>query len=212
MLEVWEECYCDQSERDADPDQLEEMIQGGPPGLTLRPRLTITPSGGDAGFITVHDYVSALHPWLMSLRELLIEADNVFESNRPGYCDKIMVKTTGPDRIMIDDERRYATARKGTDREYKYKAGETALKRLRAQAENGDLEAATESIILAQLWKITDGLSPKVMQGLYDRNAESQPAARVHTTIHDRRAREPEGEPGWWEQVGAGGGEGKRTA
>ncbi|OIW23548.1 hypothetical protein CONLIGDRAFT_719174 [Coniochaeta ligniaria NRRL 30616] len=39
-------------------------------------KLVVTPSAGN-DFVTVHDYVSAVHPWLMSLRQDILKAKTV---------------------------------------------------------------------------------------------------------------------------------------
>ncbi|KAK3934510.1 hypothetical protein QBC46DRAFT_368162 [Diplogelasinospora grovesii] len=40
-------------------------------------KLVVTPSAGSNPFVTVQDYVSAVHPWLMSLRGDILEAKTV---------------------------------------------------------------------------------------------------------------------------------------
>ncbi|KAK2776569.1 hypothetical protein CKAH01_12342 [Colletotrichum kahawae] len=36
-------------------------------------QLKVTASGGDGTFVTIHDYVSAVHPWIMDMREPLLD-------------------------------------------------------------------------------------------------------------------------------------------
>ncbi|KAK8052254.1 hypothetical protein PG993_003639 [Apiospora rasikravindrae] len=93
---------------EGDPDSEEELLRCCD---TDRPtgkwRLTVQPADTEAGFVTVHDYLSAVHPWLMSLRGQIVQADNVWDSHPPEYYDKIMVEHVGPDLLMIADEQCY---------------------------------------------------------------------------------------------------------
>ncbi|KAM3549444.1 hypothetical protein ARSEF4850_008854 [Beauveria asiatica] len=60
-------------EEDSDTEFLNRCCSQGRPmhwrGLSIR-----VDASTEKGFVTVYDYVSAVHPWLMSLREHLIEA------------------------------------------------------------------------------------------------------------------------------------------
>lgn len=42
-------------------------------------KLVVKPATGGEGFVTVHDYVSALHPWLMNMREDIVKAKGVLD-------------------------------------------------------------------------------------------------------------------------------------
>jgi hypothetical protein len=95
-----------------DPEEDEE----GPEHLVRccgqdRPRgadimLTLTASGP---FITVHDYVSAVHPWLMSLREKILQASGDLEKNIALPVDTALMVTsyTAPGSVVTVDEDRW---------------------------------------------------------------------------------------------------------
>ncbi|KFY31394.1 hypothetical protein V493_01145 [Pseudogymnoascus sp. VKM F-4281 (FW-2241)] len=65
--------------------------------------LVVEPSA-DNGFVTVHDYVSAVHPWLMSLREDILTAKRVGLYYPPSLPTELMV-TTLPSMLMIADKK-----------------------------------------------------------------------------------------------------------
>lgn len=54
----------------------------------VRPRgkavkLVVKPAAGENGFITVHDYVSAVHPWLASIQEDILNSMSIFQRPVP---------------------------------------------------------------------------------------------------------------------------------
>lgn len=64
------------------------------------------------GFVTIHDYLSAVHPWLMSLREDILGAIGMYEGvicDMDGDCVPIapslgadlMVNYNAPGRLMM---------------------------------------------------------------------------------------------------------------
>ncbi|EQB52090.1 hypothetical protein CGLO_08313 [Colletotrichum gloeosporioides Cg-14] len=58
-------------------------------------------------YVTVHDYLSALHPWLMGLRDDIVRADNVCEDKAPDDYRKLVVDFILPNSLKILDERRF---------------------------------------------------------------------------------------------------------
>lgn len=58
-------------------------------------------------YVTVHDYLSALHPWLMGLREDIVRADNVWEDKTPDDYRKLVVDFILPDSLKIVDETQF---------------------------------------------------------------------------------------------------------
>jgi hypothetical protein len=65
--------------------------------------LEVKPTVSGKEFVTVHDYVSAVHPWLMSLREDISWAINVYESDPLPADTKLMVNYTALDCLMIEE-------------------------------------------------------------------------------------------------------------
>ncbi|KFY79088.1 hypothetical protein V499_01877 [Pseudogymnoascus sp. VKM F-103] len=56
----------------------------------VRPRgkavkLVVKPAAGENGFITVHDYVSAVHPWLASIQEDILNSMGLGDAHMQGY-------------------------------------------------------------------------------------------------------------------------------
>ncbi|KAF9869244.1 hypothetical protein CkaCkLH20_13289 [Colletotrichum karsti] len=84
---------------------------------TRRPRaqdvqIVVTPAHGGA-FVTVHDYVSAVHPWLMNMRERLLDALGRIRSSQawpPETRLAVLRLDDGP--ISIGNEDRWADSNK----------------------------------------------------------------------------------------------------
>jgi hypothetical protein len=93
----WEFCWCEIHEAHADPTDGQSVWSfsenpedpGENPKLmrccgTDRPQptppLVVQASSSTEPFVTIHDYVSAVHPWLMGLREKLQAAMNLLDS------------------------------------------------------------------------------------------------------------------------------------
>ncbi|KAF5526494.1 hypothetical protein CGCA056_v002950 [Colletotrichum aenigma] len=56
--------------------------------------------------ITIHDYVSALHPWLIGLRQDIARADNMMGDRKSEEYEHLVVYITNPQDLSIMDERR----------------------------------------------------------------------------------------------------------
>lgn len=66
--------------------------------------LVVTASAAD-GFVTVHDFVSAVHPWLMGLREQILRARNVEDEDyEPDPDEKLVVAASSPESLSVEDE------------------------------------------------------------------------------------------------------------
>ncbi|OBT74626.1 hypothetical protein VF21_06411 [Pseudogymnoascus sp. 05NY08] len=127
-LEIWESYWKDFHRNHSDPDSYNESedLQYGdlpnydpekderPPHLLVccgsdRPRqkaggvlVTASPSG--PGFVTVHDYVTTMHPWLMRNRNDILDAMDVFE-NLPDLEDMdLVVDLVQPNWLMIREK------------------------------------------------------------------------------------------------------------
>ncbi|KAK8102646.1 hypothetical protein PG984_015792 [Apiospora sp. TS-2023a] len=175
---------------EGDPGSEEELLRCcGEDRPMKKWQLTVGPADAEAGFVTVHDYVSALHPWLLSLRGEIIRADNVWDSNPPEYYEKMMVEHAEPESLMVLDEARYvAGMRSGEQNQQLHRGtvqtqaqirvngetpqmpapGATPLEQLVARAESGDLEAAQQAIFQATIQGVPHGLRPETVQALQD--------------------------------------------
>jgi hypothetical protein len=55
-------------------------------------------------YLTIHDYITAVHPWLMGLREKIIEAMNIWDDEALLSEKKMIVNLNGPDDLMFQEE------------------------------------------------------------------------------------------------------------
>jgi hypothetical protein len=79
------------------------------PRKKRRLQLTVKPAFG--GYVTVHDYLSTLHPWLTSLKEDIVRAVSVWED----VPAEIVIDYNGLKLLLIDEKARWirAMAREG---------------------------------------------------------------------------------------------------
>lgn len=136
VLRQWQEDWLETHERHADPGD-KDCVFGKLPDKELYELLGSESSGDDEDdedgetellrccntdrpkkaqplvvnasdtYVTVHDYLSALHPWLMGLREDIVRADNVFDDKTPDDYRNLVVDFTLPDSLRIVDETRF---------------------------------------------------------------------------------------------------------
>lgn len=64
-------------------------------------KLVVKPAGGGEGYVTVHDYVSALHPWLMNMREDIVKAKGVLNQPVPP-ATKLLVNCSALEYVVTD--------------------------------------------------------------------------------------------------------------
>ncbi|GKT59086.1 hypothetical protein ColTof4_12622 [Colletotrichum tofieldiae] len=76
---------------------------------TDRPKraLPLVMEASNTEYITIHDYVSALHPWLMGLRQDITRADNLLGDRKPKEYEHLVVDITSPHYLRIMDEKRF---------------------------------------------------------------------------------------------------------
>lgn len=126
-LEVWEddwyERHCQHSDPDGDygpdfewhafpdwdPDVDEGEMQlvkccGEPRPRNKKASLTVTPARDGQGFVTLHDYLSAVHPWLMGLRSELRAAMGVMYDRPLEPNEQLSVNSTALDTLTIETE------------------------------------------------------------------------------------------------------------
>ena len=87
---------------DEDEDEdVEPEPEGQPP--TFEP-LVVTASNGE--FVSIHDYVSAVHPWLMARREQILRARHVADDDYvPGPDEeRLMVSAHNTELVRAEDE------------------------------------------------------------------------------------------------------------
>ncbi|KAF0330905.1 hypothetical protein GQ607_001774 [Colletotrichum asianum] len=76
---------------------------------TDRPKqaLSLVIEASNMEYITIHAYVSALHPWLMRLRQDITRADNMLGDRKPEEYEHLVVDVTNPQYLSIIDEKRF---------------------------------------------------------------------------------------------------------
>lgn len=164
----------DESEIDSDEEDHGDLLRCCDEDRPAKKwKLTVTPSSNlDAGgFVTVHDYLSAAHPWLKSLRSEIAQADNMWGSSPPDYYDEMFVEHQPPDMIMTTNEASYGGGMRSGPPLASSEC-QSYLEQLRAKAEAGDLEAAQKACFQASVQQVPHGLSHGVMQTLREWNEE----------------------------------------
>lgn len=59
-------------------------------------------------FVTVHDFVSAVHPWLMGLRQQILRAKNVADEDyMPSADARLLVAADRPELVRVEDEQEW---------------------------------------------------------------------------------------------------------
>jgi hypothetical protein len=127
-LELWESDWLDFHRNHSDPDSYQESedLQYGdlpdydpekdkrPPHLLVccgsdRPRhksggvlVTASPSG--PGFVTVHDYITTVHPWLMRNRDDILDAMDRFEDMPDPEDMDLVVDLVMPNGLTIKEK------------------------------------------------------------------------------------------------------------
>ena len=135
-LDQWESQWLDIHRDHSDPDggeeygpwvkygelpdyDSEEEDSDGPPHLlmccgTQRPRgkavTVVVRSSGE--FVTIHDYLRTVHPWLLGLREDLLGAMAVFDDEPLPTETKIVVGSIDPENLMMDKEAEWIDRRR----------------------------------------------------------------------------------------------------
>ncbi|KAK2033271.1 hypothetical protein LX32DRAFT_102705 [Colletotrichum zoysiae] len=100
-----EEEYDDDDDDDEGPQLLRCCNTDRP---RRAPRLVVKPSSAEKGYVTVRDYISAVHPWLLGLRKDIVQADNVWDEKKPVDYERLAV-CYEPNLLMIMDEERYVS-------------------------------------------------------------------------------------------------------
>jgi hypothetical protein len=65
-------------------------------------RILVTPANLSEGFVTVHDYLSTVHPWIMSLRDELVKIARACSIGPTSTAD-MMVDCNGLDNLRMSD-------------------------------------------------------------------------------------------------------------
>ncbi|KAI1850159.1 hypothetical protein JX266_004538 [Neoarthrinium moseri] len=91
-------------EEDSDTEFLLRCCGEDRPMRKRELKLTVTPSAGN-DFVTVHDYVSVVHPWLMSLRDDILKAKQVAQFQMyPVPAAKEWMVEQGPYHDILEKE------------------------------------------------------------------------------------------------------------
>ncbi|KAH0427929.1 exo-1, 3-beta-D-glucanase [Colletotrichum camelliae] len=100
----------EEDDEDNEEDRLELLRCCGTDRPTKGKSLIVKPSDVSKGYVTVHDYISAVHPWLMGMREEIIQADNVWGDRTAKDYERLVVEYNIPRTLMIMDEDRFLMA------------------------------------------------------------------------------------------------------
>lgn len=77
------------------------------------PLVVKPPPASGRQYITVHDYLSAVHPWLIAQWDDILEARNVWEDRPPSAVTKLAVNYHAPDHLMLGDVEDWLSFMKG---------------------------------------------------------------------------------------------------
>ncbi|KAF6841149.1 hypothetical protein CPLU01_00710 [Colletotrichum plurivorum] len=103
------ELYDESGEEDEDEDEGPQLLRCCNTDRPRKaPRLVVKPSSTE-GYVTVRDYISTVHPWLLGQRKNIIQADNVWDDKKPVHYERLAVGCAWPNRLMIMDEERYVS-------------------------------------------------------------------------------------------------------
>lgn len=66
--------------------------------------MLVTPSASGQGFVTVHDYVTTIHPWLMRNRDDILDAMNCYEQMPNAEHMDLVVDLVRPNQLTIKEK------------------------------------------------------------------------------------------------------------
>ncbi|KFY21737.1 hypothetical protein V493_07158 [Pseudogymnoascus sp. VKM F-4281 (FW-2241)] len=130
-------------EKDEDPPHLLKCC------YTERPRhkeggVLVTPSASGQGFVTVHDYVTTMHPWLMRNRGDILDAMNRYEDMPDAEHMDLVVGLVTPNCLTIIEKSKWV-------REVSMRREGTELKHVWPQEGRAAIPVAVE-LAVAELW------------------------------------------------------------
>lgn len=97
---------------DQDNDEDEKVWVGREEfGVTVKPT-----AAGDEAFVTVHDFLEVVHPWLMKLRKDILNAKGMLEGHDQPLPDdtELMVNANGLECLMIEGKEEWIAHKKKT--------------------------------------------------------------------------------------------------
>ncbi|KAK4146392.1 uncharacterized protein C8A04DRAFT_25902 [Dichotomopilus funicola] len=97
----WRDSWWTANQEGLDNEADEPEGEREPP--EFRP-LVVSASNGE--FVTVHDYVTAVHPWLIGQREQVLKARNAAEDDdyEPEGNERLLLQLNRPAEISVEDE------------------------------------------------------------------------------------------------------------
>ncbi|KAL0939602.1 uncharacterized protein CTRU02_206212 [Colletotrichum truncatum] len=100
----------DEEDEDDDDDSEGELLRCCD---TERPKraLPLGIKASNMRYITIHDYISTLHPWLMGLREDIAKADNLLGDRKPEEYENLVVDISNPHCLTVMDDKRFLGTR-----------------------------------------------------------------------------------------------------
>lgn len=96
--------YDPDSDEEADPEYGTHLLRccGADRPRRKNASLTVSGTGGEAGFVTVHDYVGPVHPWLMALRgDISVAGGNLLDNVPLDEATTLQVVWLGPETLDV---------------------------------------------------------------------------------------------------------------
>lgn len=103
-------------EEDADDGEEEQVLLrccGEDRPKMHTPLVVMPPSSSGRQYITVHDYVSAVHPWLIAQWNDILSARNVWGDRPPSADTRLAVNYHGPEHLTINDLEHWLSLMRG---------------------------------------------------------------------------------------------------
>jgi hypothetical protein len=76
-------------------------------------KLLVTPDSDGDGFVTLRDYLSAVHPWLMAPRQDILDAQSVYEDTQWSVDPEVVINYSEPGSLWLEIKDEWARQRKG---------------------------------------------------------------------------------------------------
>ncbi|KAL0933861.1 uncharacterized protein CTRU02_210660 [Colletotrichum truncatum] len=113
----------DQADDDDDDDQSASGPQrcSGCGEIGPRDYEPLVVRASEKSYVTVHDFVKAVHPWLMAQRDEILQARSVGKETTPATDTKLVVMATQPEYVStMEEESWHSDRRWALDEAYRY--------------------------------------------------------------------------------------------
>ncbi|KAH0439161.1 hypothetical protein CcaCcLH18_02956 [Colletotrichum camelliae] len=83
----------------------DDDVQPAPEDFPLEFKPLVVTASSPGAFVTVQDFVSAVHPWLMGQRNQILRARNIDdEEYTPGPDERLLITADSPESLSVEDE------------------------------------------------------------------------------------------------------------